>query len=1138
MAMQYWLGPWFSRSSRTSAVDNFYTPKNDFFYSQSPYQPLDPKRGEIRLLKVFPPKTYLEHVEAHPQWKRPDIQVDVIQPYDSPWRAQQALVNAHAEFGIADLYMPLVACEFVPKVPMSSFDGRYCTLSYTAGNPDNTAVVLVDGLPFRAFANLEHAIRSALDAWTPKTPGQVLYLWADQICINQQDPVERSSQVGLMRDIYRRCDKTFVCLSTPILQNCLSWVPSGLREAQRARLPAHSDQAPPPERLAVSVLKAYLRETLLGKDAAFTAQQHDQSPGKAQASVESPNSPTTSDNPHTDLDPSSKVNGQSLHEAEHSTRRSNPPAASERSFTDLRPSRFQHKETIQNEPQKSSGSKDKWKEAKHQWKARVAALIIMNFGALGLCTWGGTFAIVVSLVTMNIGAALLCRWGDVFAVAGAFIVVIISAALLHRWRGVFAIVASFFSIIVICVALLRRWVGVFGIIYSIIIVLSVALSYGWVEVSAVVASFIIGTTLLHVSKIQHRWPVKSTTVSEAVPIQTRGSRASRQITAPTPPLKSSHPQIPSSSLVLRSRRRSSFASVEYEMTAAKSLPSNFDKVDLEGLLDSLEAFMMSPWWGRSWVYQEFISSPRPIFMSGIVSVPWTELWPILNFVCFDLGAFLDSMLAEAARRERLEEESTKNIRIAQAREAESKYQKRMREYESDLRKYREACQHEEQQEQVRREERHREQVREQQKRDEAARLRQEYIEEYRLLLENTAHDLAKERTATKRWKVPLRLKLKYQKKKLERGVKEFDQHIDQRLQEARTGKVLNRSGENAWRMHKIIEQDRLANPELYVRYYSRPFYSSQSRSTPYPPEKPSYEDPSDNFDHAWRERKTRIASIQMRIQKLHSESSVVSSTLIGKINSRRSCDLKDLLQHSRNCKASDLRDRVYAFLGLAHKEYAIVANYTMRNTVVQVLIETARKIIEYDKTLDLLNYVGHGQEELDTKIPSWVPNWTSKRLDSGIDSDMYELAWPQDEEPRPFNASIGMPTEVDFRSDPTNEDNIDLKVRGVLVGILCQLEEHDDHFADLRSFLLLSNEELNGRELAADDKMKVLAPERVGLYDEVWVLHGAARPVVLRPEQQETCNKDYAFLGHVLVLDPDGGFSDVMFGEMILKAER
>ena len=50
-------------------LTNFYTPENTAFYSAYSYLPLDPRRREIRLLKVYQQRrTYAEHLAEHPHW--------------------------------------------------------------------------------------------------------------------------------------------------------------------------------------------------------------------------------------------------------------------------------------------------------------------------------------------------------------------------------------------------------------------------------------------------------------------------------------------------------------------------------------------------------------------------------------------------------------------------------------------------------------------------------------------------------------------------------------------------------------------------------------------------------------------------------------------------------------------------------------------------------------------------------------------------------------------------------------------------------------------------------------------------------------------------------------------------------------
>src|SRR5262249_19099387 len=200
-------------NSSANQADNFYTPKNDFFYSKSPYLALDTRRREVRLLRVFPRKAYVEHVKANPQWTPEDINTN--RPLRLDDQTVSNIVDSCLGLGISDPKSPLMACELVDKVPLSRIDGNYCAVSYVAGDPTETAVMLVDGLPFNAFANLEHATGHALECWKRRNPDKELLLWVDQICINQRDPIERANQVQMMRDVYRRSNETFVCLSPP-----------------------------------------------------------------------------------------------------------------------------------------------------------------------------------------------------------------------------------------------------------------------------------------------------------------------------------------------------------------------------------------------------------------------------------------------------------------------------------------------------------------------------------------------------------------------------------------------------------------------------------------------------------------------------------------------------------------------------------------------------------------------------------------------------------------------------------------------------------------------------------------------------------------------------------------------------------
>jgi hypothetical protein len=192
----------------------------------------------------------------------------------------------------------------------------------------------------------------------------------------------------------------------------------------------------------------------------------------------------------------------------------------------------------------------------------------------------------------------------------------------------------------------------------------------------------------------------------------------------------------------------------------------------------------------------------------------------------------------------------------------------------------------------------------------------------------------------------------------------------------------------------------------------------------------------------------------------------------------------------------------------------------MENTIIHVLIHKARGIIEHDNTLETLQHVNRGRETLCAFLPTWVPDWTSKEGDCSFDT-YASIEGAKDSHPC-FNACNGVPAKAAFRYDETNETNVDLKVKGVLLDILDEPRVHVRDFPNLRLFLTPYNQ-------------KVIAPTSALLDDEVWVLHGASKPVLLRPEGDNT----YAFLGEVLVFNADGTtLSDAMFGRLVQQASE
>jgi hypothetical protein len=73
----------------------------------------------------------------------------------------------------------------------------------------------VNGIRFNAFANLARALRQIARARSrEELVGEPQLIWADQVCISQSSPKERSHQVGFMRKIYASAQVVIACLGS------------------------------------------------------------------------------------------------------------------------------------------------------------------------------------------------------------------------------------------------------------------------------------------------------------------------------------------------------------------------------------------------------------------------------------------------------------------------------------------------------------------------------------------------------------------------------------------------------------------------------------------------------------------------------------------------------------------------------------------------------------------------------------------------------------------------------------------------------------------------------------------------------------------------------------------------------------
>ena len=82
----------------------------------------------------------------------------------------------------------------------------YLALSYVWGSPQIVAYVMIDGCYGLVTSNLYAALQHLRSEKDP------LWIWTDQLCINQHDQEERSQQVMLMHEIFSKSEQVLIWL--------------------------------------------------------------------------------------------------------------------------------------------------------------------------------------------------------------------------------------------------------------------------------------------------------------------------------------------------------------------------------------------------------------------------------------------------------------------------------------------------------------------------------------------------------------------------------------------------------------------------------------------------------------------------------------------------------------------------------------------------------------------------------------------------------------------------------------------------------------------------------------------------------------------------------------------------------------
>ncbi|PVH77082.1 HET-domain-containing protein [Cadophora sp. DSE1049] len=122
-------------------------------------------------------------------------------PMVDPGSLYTALDSTNHEIRVLDILPGLpgtpISCSVRHTRLLRPDTVAYTSLSYVWGRADITAPITFNGISFPVTLNLA----SALDHVRSET--EIVTFWADALCINQKDNLEKSAQVSMMGDIYR-----------------------------------------------------------------------------------------------------------------------------------------------------------------------------------------------------------------------------------------------------------------------------------------------------------------------------------------------------------------------------------------------------------------------------------------------------------------------------------------------------------------------------------------------------------------------------------------------------------------------------------------------------------------------------------------------------------------------------------------------------------------------------------------------------------------------------------------------------------------------------------------------------------------------------------------------------------------------
>ena len=151
----------------------------------------------------FKPRTFNNSLLYQPLVEAEEIRVLEIHPAPSHSDIECTLRHCYIDFEYSS------TTKLIPTSHALSRDRAplwYTALSYSWGLPQYTSVIKCNGFEKRITPNLEAAIRYL------RNNTATVIVWIDQICINQDDIVEKARQVQLMGSIYKRAFSTIIWL--------------------------------------------------------------------------------------------------------------------------------------------------------------------------------------------------------------------------------------------------------------------------------------------------------------------------------------------------------------------------------------------------------------------------------------------------------------------------------------------------------------------------------------------------------------------------------------------------------------------------------------------------------------------------------------------------------------------------------------------------------------------------------------------------------------------------------------------------------------------------------------------------------------------------------------------------------------